>query len=73
MTCEADAGPVPFCPLGELRDLIARVRDRRVTLMGLGVFGGGEGAARFLVEHGARLTVTDLKPEHKLTLSLERL
>lgn len=36
-------------------------RDLRVTVMGLGNFGGGEGAARFLAQRGARVTVTDLK------------
>lgn len=36
-------------------------RGRRVTVMGLGVFGGGEGAVRFLSARGASVTVTDLK------------
>jgi UDP-N-acetylmuramoylalanine--D-glutamate ligase len=41
--------------------------------MGLGLFGGGEGAARFLIGRSARLTVTDLRPEEKLAPSLARL
>ena len=37
---------------------------RRVTVMGLGRFGGGVGVARYLVKRGARVTVTDAaKPE----------
>jgi UDP-N-acetylmuramoylalanine--D-glutamate ligase len=36
------------------------VAGRRVTVMGLGRFGGGVGAVRFLTSHGARVTVTDL-------------
>ena len=34
---------------------------RRVTVMGLGAFGGQIGAARFLVGRGARVLVTDVK------------
>jgi UDP-N-acetylmuramoylalanine--D-glutamate ligase len=33
---------------------------QRVTVMGLGRFGGGIGAVRFLTSRGARVTVTDL-------------
>jgi UDP-N-acetylmuramoylalanine-D-glutamate ligase len=29
--------------------------------MGLGLFGGGEGAARFFAARGAKVTVTDLR------------
>ena len=36
-------------------------RDRRVTVMGLGSFGGGTGLARYLAEQGASVTATDLK------------
>ncbi len=34
--------------------------------MGLGRFGGGAGVARFCVEHGADVLVTDLEPREKL-------
>jgi UDP-N-acetylmuramoylalanine--D-glutamate ligase len=46
---------------------------RRVLVMGLGSFGGGAGAARFLVEQGARVTVTDQRPSSQLRGSLEAL
>ena len=36
-------------------------KGRRVTVMGLGSFGGGAGLARHLAEQGASVTVTDLK------------
>ncbi|MBL8850256.1 MAG: UDP-N-acetylmuramoyl-L-alanine--D-glutamate ligase [Planctomycetaceae bacterium] len=36
-------------------------RGLRATVMGLGVFGGGEGATRFLAERGVQVTVTDHK------------
>ena len=45
----------------------------RVTVMGLGLFGGGVGATRFAVGLGARVTVTDLRPEEQLAESLEAL
>jgi UDP-N-acetylmuramoylalanine--D-glutamate ligase len=44
--------------------------NRRVTLMGLGRHGGGVGAARWLVSHGARLTITDLARPDQLAESL---
>jgi UDP-N-acetylmuramoylalanine--D-glutamate ligase len=48
-------------------------RNRRVTVMGLGAFGGGEGVVRFLSDRGARVTVTDLKSEAELAATLSRL
>jgi UDP-N-acetylmuramoylalanine--D-glutamate ligase len=35
-------------------------RGRRATIMGLGHFGGGVAAARWLAQQGAIVTVTDL-------------
>lgn len=46
---------------------------RRVLVMGLGLFGGGVGAVRFLCREGARVTVTDLRPEEALRESLNAL
>ena len=43
----------------------------RVTVMGLGRFGGGVGAVRFLADRGALVTVTDLKREEDLRDSLQ--
>ncbi len=43
-----------------------KFRNKSITIMGLGRFGGGLGAAKFLAESGARVTVTDLKEEHEL-------
>lgn len=41
-------------------------RDKKVTVLGLGAFGGGEGVTRFLHSLGARLTVADLKSAEEL-------
>lgn len=43
---------------------------QRVTIMGLGHFGGGAAAARWLARHGARVTVTDLADASVLSKSL---
>ena len=48
-------------------------RGRAVTVMGLGLFGGGVGAARYFARHGARVTVTDLKGAEALAPSLRAL
>ena len=45
----------------------------RVTVMGLGLHGGGAAAARFCAERGAKVTVTDLQREEKLAGSIETL
>jgi UDP-N-acetylmuramoylalanine--D-glutamate ligase len=39
---------------------------QRATVMGLGLFGGGAAATRFLAERGAQVTVTDLRDETQL-------
>jgi UDP-N-acetylmuramoylalanine--D-glutamate ligase len=44
-----------------------------VTIMGLGLFGGGVGAARFFATHGASVTVTDKRAESDLKPSIEAL
>lgn len=49
------------------------LRQARVTVMGLGSFGGGVGLTRYLVHQGARVTVTDLQRAEALTASLEAL
>ncbi len=43
---------------------------RRVTVMGLGRFGGGAGVTRWLAEQGADVLVTDLEPEERLKESV---
>ena len=48
-------------------------RDRRVTVMGLGAFGGQIGAIRYLLAKGADVLVTDLKPQDALAQSIDAL
>lgn len=49
------------------------LQDKRVLVMGLGLHGGGLGVTRWLVNRGARVTVTDLKKETELNPTLEQL
>ncbi len=48
-------------------------KNKRVTVMGLGFFGGGVGITKFLVSQGADVTVTDLKNSEELSQSLKLL
>lgn len=49
------------------------LKNKRVTIMGLGLNQGGLGVARFLAKAGAKILVTDLKTEEELGPSLEKL
>jgi UDP-N-acetylmuramoylalanine--D-glutamate ligase len=49
------------------------LRGMKVTVMGLGLHGGGLSAARFLARSGAIVTVTDTKDEAALAASIEKL
>lgn len=53
--------------------LRAWLSGKRVTVMGLGQFGGGASVTRFLVEHGARVLLTDSESSEKLTKPVESL
>jgi len=48
-------------------------KDKKVTVMGLGLNGGGLGAAKWLMRHGAAVTVTDLKDAASLAPSVAEL
>ncbi len=59
--------------LKRTRSVLARPEGLAVTVMGLGLFGGGVGAASYFARRGARVTVTDLKSAEALAPSLEAL
>lgn len=48
-------------------------RHQRILIMGLGLFGGGVGAARFWAKLGSRVTVTDKKTAEILAPSIAEL
>lgn len=47
--------------------------NQRITVMGLGLNGGGLASARFFAQCGAHVTVTDMKTEEQLKPSIEAL
>ncbi|MGH7151316.1 MAG: UDP-N-acetylmuramoyl-L-alanine--D-glutamate ligase [Planctomycetota bacterium] len=49
------------------------LRGRRGVVMGLGLFGGGAAAARYLLRRGARVLVTDLRSPGELRESIASL
>lgn len=53
-------------------DLTA-IAGQRVTVMGLGNFGGGAAAVRFLIERGATVRVSDQRPKEQLGPTLAQL
>ena len=50
-----------------------KLADKKVTIMGLGRFGGGAGAARFFASRGASVVVTDLAKAESLSDSVKSL
>ncbi len=49
------------------------LKGKKITVMGLGLHGGGIGTVRFLHSLGAKIIVTDLKSKEALAPSLEKL
>ena len=56
-----------------MRIELGKIPGLKVTIMGLGLNGGGLPSARFFAERGARVTVTDTKTEEQLKPSIEAL
>lgn len=50
----------------------AALEGKRVTVMGLGRFGGGASVTRYLCERGASVLLTDIESEEKLAASVEQ-
>ncbi|MGI5076606.1 UDP-N-acetylmuramoyl-L-alanine--D-glutamate ligase [Treponema maltophilum] len=56
-----------------LKSMLDNIRNLSVTVMGLGLNGGGLAAASFFAERGAKVTVTDLKSAEELEPSVKKL
>ncbi|MCX6787552.1 MAG: UDP-N-acetylmuramoyl-L-alanine--D-glutamate ligase [Candidatus Kaiserbacteria bacterium] len=54
-------------------DATAHFKNKKITIMGLGLLGRGVGDARYLAECGADLIVTDLKTHEQLAESVAQL
>ena len=48
-------------------------KNRKVLVFGLGLLGGGVATTNWLLKHGAKVTVTDLKTKEQLAPSLKRI
>jgi len=48
-------------------------QNKKVTIIGLGLHGGGVGAVKFFYKQGAIILVTDLKTKSQLKESLQKL
>lgn len=51
----------------------AELEGKRVTVMGLGRFGGGASVTRWLAGRGASVLLTDIEPEEKLAASVAQI
>ncbi len=49
------------------------IKGKKVTVMGLGLNGGGEAAVRFFLNKGAYVIVTDMKTEEQLKATVDKL
>ncbi len=48
-------------------------KNKKVTIMGLGLLEGGKGTAKFFCQQGAKVVVTDLKTKEQLRESIQKL
>ncbi len=48
-------------------------KNKKITVMGIGLHGGGIGTVKFLVAQGAKVIATDLRTKEQLATSLEKL
>jgi UDP-N-acetylmuramoylalanine--D-glutamate ligase len=66
--------PVPHIyPAGCVFKTPADITEKHVTVMGLGLNGGGEAAVRFLLQHGAYVIATDMKSAQDLAPTIKSL
>lgn len=66
------AHTVVFCMISGM-DVKEYFREKKITVMGLGLLGRGVGDVAFLAECGAEVLVTDLKSKKELRESVEKL
>lgn len=48
-------------------------KNKKITVFGLGLHGGGVGVVKFLANQGAKVMVTDIKSKDKLETSIQKL
>src|SRR5574344_3005873 len=60
-------------PEGCVFSTLADIANKHITVMGLGLNGGGEACVRFFLQHDAYVTVTDMKSAEQLRPTIESL
>lgn len=60
-------------PEGCAFNSIEDIAGKKITIMGLGLNGGGEACVKFFLKHGAFVTVTDMKTAEQLAPTLKRI
>ena len=60
-------------PEGCVFNSLDDIAEKKITIMGLGLNGGGEACVRFFLKHGAFVTVTDMKTAEQLSPTLNKL
>ncbi len=73
MTDEVSDATPQLCSHEALQSITRNLSNSKAVLVGLGLFGGGEGAARFLANRGANVLVSDQKSAERLAPALDRL
>ena len=58
-------------PEGCVFNTIDDIAGKKITVMGLGLNGGGEACVKFFLQHGAYVTVTDMKTPEQLAPTLK--
>src|SRR4030042_5845255 len=59
------------CKLGHMKK--SDFKGKKITVMGIGLHGGGVATVRFFAFAGAKVIATDMKTEKELAPSLEKL
>ena len=60
-------------PEGCFFNTLDDIKDKHITIMGLGLNGGGEACVKFFLRHGAFVTVTDMKTAVQLASTINSL
>lgn len=58
-------------PIGCTFKTLEDIKDKKITIMGLGLNGGGEACVRFFLKHGAYVIVTDMKTQEQLQKTID--
>ena len=73
MSEELKPPAIHFYPAGCCFKSLDDIAGKHVTVMGLGLNGGGEASVRFLLNHGAYVIATDMKSESDLQATVDSL